>query len=111
MARTISTRDMGLRAVGVDDYQGADPSMSTDTQFTRGLKAGLIGGSGLFGDGASTLMTEALKAYEMGDTETGRVLETQARELMRQAQEVGPRVTDVRDVRGLGDAADWAAGP
>lgn len=110
MARTISTRDMGLRAVGVDDYQGADPSMSTDTQFTRGLKAGLIGGSGLFGDGASALMAEALKAYESGDNETGRVLETQARELMRQAQEVGPRVTDVRDVRSLGDAADWVGG-
>ena len=110
MPRIIPTAGMGLRQVGVDEYNGPDPSMSTDSQFTRGVKSGVMGGSGLFGDGASALMTEALKAYQEGDEATGRMLESQARDLMRQAQEVGPRVTDVREVNGLRDAADWAAG-
>lgn len=110
MPRIIPTAGLGLRQVGVDEYNGPDPSMSTDSQFTRGVKSGVMGGSGLFGDGASALMTEALKAYDDGDEATGRMLEAQARDLMRQAQEVGPRVTDVREVNGLRDAADWAAG-
>jgi hypothetical protein len=110
MPRIIPTAGMGLRQISPEDYNGPDPSMSTDSQFYRGLNSAVIGGSGLFGDGASALMTEALKAYEAGEEEAGRELEARARLLMEKAQEVGPRVSDVREVTGLRDAADWAAG-
>jgi hypothetical protein len=110
MPRIISTAGQGLRQISPEDYNGPDPSMSTDSQFYRGLNSAVIGGSGLFGDGASALMTEALKAYEAGEEEAGRELEARALQLMEKAKEVGPRVSDVRDVNGLRDATDWVAG-
>jgi hypothetical protein len=100
----------GMVAINADPYTGATAATSTDSEFTKGLNSAIVGGSGLFGDGASALMNEALKAYADGDEATGRLLETQALELAKSAQANGPRVQDVRDVQGLGDGLDWAAG-
>lgn len=74
-----------------------------DSQFERGLRAGAAGMS------AGAFDREALAGELAGDPnwQQKRAVAHQMGEL---AGEVGPRVSSLRDVRGVGDAADWAAG-
>ena len=74
-----------------------------DSQLERGLRAGAAGMS------AGAFDREALAGELSGDPnwQQKRAVAHQMGEL---AGEVGPRVSSLRDVHGVGDAADWAAG-
>jgi len=73
------------------------------SQFQRGWRSGLTGIS------AGAFASDAISGEQSGDPnwQADRDL---ALRMAQEASQVGPRVSSLRDVHGVGDALDWAGG-
>lgn len=76
---------------------------NTDSEFTKGLASAALGvEAGLRGFAANIAENFA---PEWAKSQLGEI-----NKLTKQAAAVGPRVTDLRDIHGVGDAVDFAMG-
>lgn len=94
------------RMVVANQLSAADTEQmqhGADSQLQRGWRAGSMGIS------AGAFANEAIAAERAGDPnwQTKRDLGLR---MAQEAAEVGPRVTSLRDIEGVGDAVDWATG-
>ena len=94
------------RMVVANQLSAADTEQmqhGADSQLQRGWRAGSMGIS------AGAFANEAIAAERAGDPnwQTKRDLGLR---MAQEAAEVGPRVTSLRDIQGVGDAVDWATG-
>lgn len=83
----------------VDEARAADMG-----SLRRGWESGRIGTE------LNPLRTQALDAKIAGDAQRQAELDAQVSALEQRQQMYAPRVSDLRDINGVGDGADWFAG-
>lgn len=92
---TYSPEALGLRR---------QREIDNSTQFGRGWES-----AGLSEEG-NAILDQANNAWRKGDVGLAQALEQQGRDRMAQAAQWAPTVKNLTDVRGLGQAMDWAGG-
>ena len=100
-------RDFGL-TVNTDDGRAnilADQDIAAGMgSLRRGWESGRIGTE------LNPLRTQALDAKIAGDAQRQAELDAQVSALEQRQQMYAPRVSDLRDINGIGDGTDWFAG-
>jgi hypothetical protein len=96
--------DLRAPARPVDDKTFQESLFPKSADVLRGLRTGLLGQS------AASSASEALAAEKAGDQERFRSKLRRAQIAMEDANALGPRVSKLEDIGGVGDAIDWAQG-
>lgn len=97
-------RDLNNSSMRASDAELDAALAAQEGQFSRGIRSGTLGLGADISNAAGAI------GNSLGFDQFGQQAYATADDLKQQAQAAAPRVTSVRDVRNLNDAADWAAG-